>query len=106
MTIGEPSRSQGSWRVLELLAELNATHQRTIVMVLHELNEAARYSHNLVAMRAGAVVAESSPAEVVTTDTLRTVFGIDSKILDDPVTGTPLVVPIACDDRSARGRVQ
>lgn len=92
--------------VLELLAELNATHQRTIVMVLHDLNEAARYSHHLVAMRDGAVVAEGPPVEVVTIDTVRAVFGIDSKILDDPVTGTPLVVPVACDDRSARDRVR
>lgn len=92
--------------VLDLLAELNATHQRTIVMVLHDLNEAARYSHHLVAMREGEVIAEGPPGEVVTVDTVRAVFGIDSKIVDDPVTGTPLVVPVACDRRSARGHVQ
>lgn len=88
--------------VLDLLAELNRAHQRTVVMVLHDLNEAARYSHHLVAMRDGEVVAEGAPEEVVTIDTVRTVFGIDSKILDDPVTGTPLVVPVACDRTAGR----
>lgn len=93
--------------VLDLLTELNAIHERTIVMVLHDLNEAARYSHHLVAMRDGAIVAEGPPDQVVTTEVVRTVFGIDSHILDDPVTGTPLIIPVGTSrasipDASAR----
>ncbi|CCG05705.1 iron-dicitrate transporter subunit; ATP-binding component of ABC superfamily [Blastococcus saxobsidens DD2] len=81
--------------VLELLAELNRVQQRTVVMVLHDLNEAARYGHHLIAMRAGRIVAAGPPETVVTTETVRTVFGIDSHILTDPATGGPLVVPVA-----------
>jgi iron complex transport system ATP-binding protein len=81
--------------VLELLAELNVSGGRTIVMVLHDLNEAARYGHHLVAMRAGRIVAAGPPEVVVTAETVRAVFGIDSHILTDPVTGGPLLVPVA-----------
>jgi ABC-type cobalamin/Fe3+-siderophores transport system ATPase subunit len=81
--------------VLELLTELNRSEGRTIVMVLHDLNQAARYGHHLVAMRRGEIVAEGPPEAVIAEQTVRAVFGIDSRILTDPVTGTPLVVPIA-----------
>jgi iron complex transport system ATP-binding protein len=81
--------------VLELLRALNHGEHRTIVMVLHDLNEAARYGDHLVAMRDGRIVAEGPPEAVVTTETVRSVFGIDSRVLTDPVTGTPLLVPIA-----------
>ncbi|MBW3578133.1 MAG: ABC transporter ATP-binding protein [Actinobacteria bacterium] len=87
--------------VLDLLAELNRTHGRTIVMVLHDLNQAARHSHHLVAMHDGEIAAEGPPAEVVTTNTVRRVFGVDSRILDDPVTGTPLVVPVGRSESSS-----
>ncbi len=87
--------------VLDLLTELNRAQGRTVVMVLHDLNEAARYSHHLVAMCEGRIVACGSPAEVVTEDTVRDVFGIDSRVVPDPVTGTPLVVPIGAGHRPA-----
>lgn len=87
--------------VLDLLAELNHSEHRTIVMVLHDLNEAARYSDHLVAMLEGRIKAEGSPEAVLTTETVRAVFGIDSRILTDPVTGTPLVVPVAARGRRA-----
>jgi iron complex transport system ATP-binding protein len=80
--------------VLELLRELNAQRGRTVVMVLHDLNEAARYSDHLIALRDGQVVASGSPLQVVTPAVVRETFGIDSHIIDDPVSGTPLVVPI------------
>jgi iron complex transport system ATP-binding protein len=80
--------------VLDLLRELNEQQGRTIVMVLHDLNEAARYSDHLVALRDGRVVAEGRPADVVTPETVRAVFGIHCRVIDDPVTGTPLVVPV------------
>ena len=86
--------------VLDLLAALNRAQGRTIVMVLHDLNEAARYSHHLVAMHQGRVVAGGAPEDVVTEDTVRAVFGIESRVVPDPVTGTPMVVPIGARHRS------
>jgi iron complex transport system ATP-binding protein len=80
--------------VLDLLAELNATRGRTIVCVLHDLNLACRYAHHLVAMRDGAIVAEGTPADVMTEETVADVFGLASRIIPDPVTGSPLVIPI------------
>ncbi len=80
--------------VLELLAELNRSRGTTVVMVLHDINLAARYSDWLVAMRDGAVMAQGSPAKVVTEDTLREVFSLETRVIADPVSGAPIVVPI------------
>jgi iron complex transport system ATP-binding protein len=82
--------------VLELLSELNARDGRTIVMVLHDLNQAARYAHRMLAIRDGRVVAEGRPDEVVTEQVVRDVFGLEARIIDDPVSGTPLCVPLGC----------
>ncbi|MFC0360317.1 cobalamin/Fe(3+)-siderophore ABC transporter ATP-binding protein [Kytococcus schroeteri] len=83
--------------VLDLVAQLNVERGTTVVMVLHDLNLAARVSDHLVAMAAGQLVAAGTPREVITEETVREVFGLDSLVVDDPVTGTPMVVP--------RGRV-
>lgn len=88
--------------VLDLLVELNRQKGRTIVMVLHDLNEAARYSDHLVAMCEGRIVAAGPPGEVVTRATVREVFGIDSRVVPDPVTGTPMVVPVGASSRRRR----
>ncbi|MBC9716504.1 ABC transporter ATP-binding protein [Streptomyces sp. TRM66268-LWL] len=66
---------------------------RTVVVVLHDLNQAARYADHLVAMKSGRVVAAGPPSEVVTADLVREVFGLDCVVVPDPVTGSPLVVP-------------
>jgi iron complex transport system ATP-binding protein len=79
--------------VLELIASLNRTRSRTVVVVLHDLNLACRYAHHLVAMRDGHVVAEGRPVEVITEAVVRSVFDLDAVVIDDPVCGTPLVVP-------------
>jgi iron complex transport system ATP-binding protein len=79
--------------VLDLLAELNREHGTTIVLVLHELNLAARYADHLVAMRGGRIVAQGSPEEVVTEDVVREVFDLPSEVVADPHTGSPMVVP-------------
>jgi iron complex transport system ATP-binding protein len=79
--------------VLELVRELNERRGTTVVMVLHDLNQACRYADHLVAMRAGAVVAAGPPAEVVTPQLVREVFGLDCRIITCPVAGTPIVVP-------------
>jgi iron complex transport system ATP-binding protein len=80
--------------VLDLLVDLNRADGRTIVLVLHDLNHAARYSHHLVAMRDGTIVAQGPSAEVVDADLVRRVFDLDALVVPDPVAGTPMVVPI------------
>ena len=79
--------------VLELVAELNATRGRTVVMVLHDLNHAARYATHVLAMKDGRVVAEGPPAEVVTEQLVQDVFGLACAVVPCPVSGRPLVVP-------------
>ncbi|MFE4976328.1 ABC transporter ATP-binding protein [Kitasatospora sp. NPDC056651] len=79
--------------VLDLVRRLNVERDRTVVAVLHDLNQAARYADHLVAMRDGRVVAQGAPGDVVTAGLVREVFGLDSVVVPDPVTGTPLVVP-------------
>lgn len=78
--------------LLELLARLNR-EGRTIVAVLHDLNQASRYASHIIAMKDGAIVAQGAPAEVFTESLVERVFGLASLIIADPVTGTPLVVP-------------
>ena len=80
--------------VLDLLVDLNRRHGRTIVLVLHDLNQAARYCDHLVALKAGAVVATGAPAEVITEGLVADVFGLPSRVVLDEVSGTPLVLPI------------
>jgi iron complex transport system ATP-binding protein len=80
--------------VLELVRRLHSEAGRTVVMVLHDLNLAARYADRLVAMREGRIVAAGKPAEVITEELLEEVFGLAAMVIPDPVAGTPLVVPI------------
>ncbi|MEU9720498.1 ABC transporter ATP-binding protein [Streptomyces sp. NPDC047976] len=87
--------------VLDLCAELHENQGRTLVAVLHDLNHAARYATHLIALRGGVVVAEGPPAEVVTAALVEEVFGVRCQVIDDPETGTPLVVPAA---RQARAK--
>ena len=79
--------------VLDLLGCLNQAG-RTIVMVLHDLNHAARYADTIVALRGGQIVAQGTPDEIMTADTIYQVFGLKSTIVTDPVTNTPMCVPI------------
>jgi iron complex transport system ATP-binding protein len=87
--------------VLDLLAELNERERRTVVLVLHDLNLACRYAHHLVAMKDGAIVAEGPPGEVITAATVEQVFGLPCRVIDDPLTGTPLVLPVPARGRGA-----
>ncbi|WP_236123638.1 ABC transporter ATP-binding protein [Cellulomonas palmilytica] len=80
--------------VLDLLTDLNRTRGTTIVMVLHDLNLAARYTDHLVALREGRLVAQGAPADVVTPALVEEVFGMAARVIPDPVSGTPLVVPV------------
>ncbi|UNO42838.1 ABC transporter ATP-binding protein [Streptomyces sp. MST-110588] len=91
--------------VLDLCAELHEEQGRTLVAVLHDLNHAARYATHLIAMRGGEVIAEGAPAEVVTAELVERVFGLKCQVIDDPETGTPLVVPAAREARRAKASV-
>ncbi|MGI5224401.1 ABC transporter ATP-binding protein [Actinoallomurus sp. CA-142502] len=79
--------------VLDLIRQLNHERGRTVVAVLHDLNQAARYADHLVAMKAGRVIAQGPPRDVVTAELVQEVFGLASVVVPDPVTGGPLVVP-------------
>jgi iron complex transport system ATP-binding protein len=79
--------------VLHLLERLNAEEDRTILMVVHDLNHAARYAHHIVAITAGRVFTTGSPAAVVTPAVLREVFNVEADIVPDPRTGVPICIP-------------
>jgi iron-siderophore transport system ATP-binding protein len=81
--------------VLDLLAELNEGEGRTIVLVLHDLNQACRYGNHLIAMRDGAIVAEGPPGEIVSEALVGEVFGVAVRVVPDPETDRPLVIPRA-----------
>ena len=89
--------------VLDLLTDLNHDRGTTIVMVLHDLNLAARYADELVAVVDGRVHASGAPADIVTAELVRDVFGLESTIIEDPLTGKPLVLPSGRHHVSARG---
>ena len=85
--------------VLDLIERLHSEVGRTVVMVLHDLNLAARYAGRLVAMKDGAIAAAGRPDEVLTEQLLTDVFDLDAHVIPDPVSGTPLVVPIGSRHR-------
>ncbi|MFJ6727834.1 ABC transporter ATP-binding protein [Streptomyces sp. NPDC091281] len=80
--------------VLDLITDLNRHQGRTVVMVLHDLNQACRYADHVVAMKAGRIVAEGAPADVITAEVVEDVFGLRCVIGEDPVSGTPMVIPM------------
>lgn len=80
--------------LLELLKQCNETQKMTIVAVLHDINLAARYAHNLIVMKAGQVAAQGDAGDVITQEIMKTTFGLDCQVISDPVKGTPLVVPL------------
>lgn len=79
------------YELLDLLRELNE-QGKTVIAVLHDLNQAARYADNLVLLKEGRVVATGTPSELITAERVGDVFGIDAVVTPDPVTGTPMVV--------------
>ncbi|MBC9822941.1 ABC transporter ATP-binding protein [Terrabacter sp. MAHUQ-38] len=86
--------------VLDLLRDLNRTKGTTVVMVLHDLNLAARYADHVVAMRDGRLVGSGAPADLVDEDFVARVFGLGSRVITDPVTGSPLVVPTSTREQT------
>ncbi|MFF9642034.1 ABC transporter ATP-binding protein [Kitasatospora aureofaciens] len=81
--------------VLDLVADLHAEAGRTVVMVLHDLGQAARYADHLVVLKDGRLAAAGPPTEVLTAELVESVFGVPCRVVPDPETGTPLVVPRA-----------
>ncbi|HHQ4052288.1 iron-enterobactin ABC transporter ATP-binding protein [Citrobacter sp. Marseille-Q3906] len=80
--------------LLELLSELNREKGYTLAAVLHDLNQACRYATHLIALRDGKIIAEGAPKEIVTAELIEKIYGLRCMIIDDPVAGTPLVVPL------------
>jgi iron complex transport system ATP-binding protein len=87
--------------VLDLLVDLNKNRGTTVVMVLHDLGLSARYADHLVAIRGGEVYAEGRPVDVVTEAMVSDVFGLESRVVVDPVSATPLILPIGRHHRGA-----
>ncbi|MDO3409783.1 ABC transporter ATP-binding protein [Saccharibacillus sp. CPCC 101409] len=79
--------------ILDLLTDLNRKHGTTIVMVLHDINLSARYADHIFALQDGRLIAEGTPTEVITSERVKEIFGLDSEVIADPVSGSPMVVP-------------
>ena len=79
--------------ILDTLSELNKSQKITIVMVLHDINLSARYADYIFAMKDGKLICEGSPEEVVTEENIRTIYNLDSIIIQDPFSKTPMAVP-------------
>lgn len=80
--------------ILELVDSLRQELGRTVVMVLHDLNLAVRYSDYLVVMKEGQVIASGAPAEIITAELLQQAFDLQARVIEDPETGDPLIVPL------------
>ena len=80
--------------ILDMLTDLNKKYGTTIVMVLHDINLSARYADHIFALHEGRLVAEGTPSEVITSTLIKDIFGLDSMVMEDPVSESPSVVPI------------
>lgn len=94
MLLDEPTTFLDIAHQYELLDLLRALNQqgKTVIAVLHDLNQAARYADNLVLMKEGRIVASGNPSELITAERVGEVFGIDAIVTPDPVTRTPMVI--------------
>ncbi|MEZ5087110.1 MAG: ABC transporter ATP-binding protein [Tessaracoccus sp.] len=103
MLLDEPTTFLDIAHQYELLELFRTAHEggKTLAAVLHDLNQAARYATHLIVMREGDVVTTGAPHEVITADLIGDVFGLRSMVIPDPVTGTPIVIPL--DPREVRG---
>lgn len=80
--------------ILDLLTDLNQKYGTTIVMVLHDINLSARYADHIFALHKGKLVEEGKPSEVITSTLIEAIFGLHCTVVEDPVSGSPSVVPI------------
>jgi iron complex transport system ATP-binding protein len=104
MLLDEPTTFLDIAHQYELMELLRTFHEegKTVVTVLHDLGQAARYADQLIVMRDGDVITTGPPREVVTAEMVQEVFGLRALVVPDPVTGTPSVVPL--DPRAAAPR--
>jgi iron complex transport system ATP-binding protein len=79
--------------ILDLLTDLNRRRGTTIVMVLHDINLSARYADCIFALREGKLIAQGTPSEVITSELIDTVFGLNCTVIQDPVSYSPFIVP-------------
>jgi len=84
--------------ILDLLKDLNKKRGTTIVMVLHDINLSTKYADYLFAMKNGHLIKEGTPNEIITEENIKEIYGINSVIVSDPISGDPLVVPISSHD--------
>ncbi|MDX6744248.1 ABC transporter ATP-binding protein [Actinocorallia sp. A-T 12471] len=96
LLLDEPTTYLDLAHALDVIDLVNDLHEsgRTVVMVLHDLNLATRYSDNLVVMKDGAILAQGAPRDVITADLLFAAFGLRAEVIEDPVSDRPLIVPI------------
>ncbi len=96
LLLDEPTTYLDIAHQIEILDLCSRLHEegRTVVAVLHDLNLAARYATRLILMRNGAILAEGPPERVVSPELVEQAFGLPCRVIDDPETGTPLVIPI------------
>ncbi|MGW0251556.1 ABC transporter ATP-binding protein [Nocardia goodfellowii] len=95
-----------SLEVLDLVDRLHDDMGRTVVMVLHDLNLAIRYSDQLIVMRTGQIIAQGAPGDIISAELLQEVFGLSATVLEDPVSGRPMIVPIGTRHVLASTRVK
>lgn len=88
--------------LLDLFVDLNRTRGRTVIAVLHDLNHACRFADQLIVMKAGQIVAQGDPTETVDAQLVEDVYGLRCQIIEDPQTGTPLIVPRASEHNRRR----
>jgi iron complex transport system ATP-binding protein len=96
LLLDEPTTYLDLAHALEVIDLVDDLHEsgRTVVMVLHDLNLAVRYSDHLIVMKSGAILAQGHPRDVISDELLREAFGLSAKVIDDPVSDRPLIVPI------------
>ena len=80
--------------ILDLLSDLNRSKGTTIVMVLHDINLSARYADHIFALRKGEIVAQGTPKDILTEERINQVYGIECRIIEDPVSHSPMILPI------------
>jgi iron complex transport system ATP-binding protein len=80
--------------ILDLLTDLNRKYGTTIVMVLHDINLSARYADYLFTVKKGQLIAEGAPSDILTNALIKETFNLDCQVISDPVSHTPLIIPI------------
>ncbi|MNK68232.1 putative siderophore transport system ATP-binding protein YusV [compost metagenome] len=80
--------------LMHLVTRLVSRHGKTVVAVLHDINQAARYAEHIIILKNGEITAAGRPANVISADTIETVFNVKTVVIRDPVAGTPLCIPL------------